>query len=130
MKKLMALTAMAVFILTACSSPIQHLVGTWKVSKVETNFKDTNLPKSVVAHIKNEQKKISFKIVNDSILVLMLDNNTHEARWQMNPKTKVIKYYFHHQKNSMNKLGTWEGNDIVSQSKTPLGELTIVFKKQ
>jgi PBP1b-binding outer membrane lipoprotein LpoB len=130
MKKLFALIAVSLFFLAACSSPSQHLVGTWKVSKVETNFKDTNLPKSVIAHIKNEQKKISFKIVNDSILVLMLDNNTHEARWKMNPKTKVINYYFHHQKNAMNKLGTWEGNDIVSESSTPLGKLTVVFKKQ
>lgn len=130
MKKLLALTAMAVLFLAACSSPTQHLVGTWKVSKVETNFKDTNLPKSVVTHIKNEQKKISFRIVNDSIMVLMLDNNTHEARWKVNPKTKVIKYYFNNQKNSMHKLGTWKENNIVSQSNTPLGELTIVFKKQ
>ena len=130
MKKLLVLTVMTVFFMAACSSPGHHLVGTWKVSKVETNFKETNLPKSIVTHIKNEQKKISFKIINDSILVLMLDHNTYEARWEMNPETKVIKYYFHHRKNSKHPLGTLKNNTIISQSTTPLGALTVVFKKQ
>ena len=130
MKRLLALAAMAVFFLAACSNSTHQLVGTWKVSKVETNFKNSNLPKPVLTHIKNEQKQLSFKIINDSVMVLILDNNTHEAKWKMDPKTKVIKYYFDNQKNSMNKLGTWNGNNIVSQSHTPLGELTVVFKKQ
>lgn len=130
MKKLLALSAIAVFFLMACSSPGHQLIGTWKVSKVETNFKDTNLPKAIITHIKDEQKKLSFKIINDSLMVLILDKNTHEAKWKIDSKTKVIKYYFDDQKNSVNKLGTLEGNEIVSESHTPLGMLTVIFKKQ
>ena len=130
MKKLLVLAAMAVFFLTACSSSEHQLIGTWKVNKVETNFKDNNLPKSVVEHIKNEQKQLSFRIVNDSVMMLILDNNTHEARWKMDAKTKEIKYYFEKQKTAVHKLGTLEGNNIVTQSNTPLGTLTVTFKKQ
>ena len=130
MKKLLALSAIAVFFLMACSSPGHQLIGTWKVSKVETNFKDTNLPKAIITHIKDEQKKLSFKIINDSLMVLILDKNTHEANWKIDSKTKVIKYYFDNQKNSVNKLGTLEGDEIVSESHTPLGMLTVIFKKQ
>ncbi len=114
----------------SCSNTGHELVGTWKVSQVKTNFKDTNLPKVVIAHIKDEQKQLSFKIINDSVLVVILDKNAHEAKWKMDSKSKVISYYFDNQKNIINKLGTWEGNDIVSESNTPLGKLTVIFKKQ
>lgn len=130
MKKLLVLAAVTVFFLAACSSSKHQLLGTWKVSKVETNFKNTNLPKAVVEHIKDEQKQLSFKIVSDSVMVLILDNNTHEARWKMDPKTKVIKYYFKNKENSVYKLGTWDGNNITTQSNTPLGDITIIFKKE
>lgn len=130
MKKLLVFAAVSVFFLAACSSSKHQLVGMWKVSKVETNFKNSNIPKAVVEHIKDEQKQLSFKIVNDSVMVLILDNNTHEARWKMDPKTKVIKYYFKNKENSIHKLGTWNGNDITTQSNTPLGEITITFKKE
>ncbi len=130
MKKLLAIIATAVFFLTACSNPGHQLIGTWKVSKVETNFQDTNLPKAIVKHIQNEQKQLSFKIINDSLMVLILDKNAHEAKWKINPSTKEIQYYFDDHKNSVNKLGKLEGNDIVTESHTPLGTLTVIFKKQ
>lgn len=130
MKKLLVLSLITSLFLISCSGTNHQLVGTWKVSKVETNFKATNIPKAVITHIKNEQKQISFKIINDSIMVLILDKNTHEARWKMDPNSKMIKYHFKSQKNYINKLGKWEGNEIVSTTNTPLGTLTVVFTKQ
>ncbi|MBE0651049.1 MAG: hypothetical protein IH595_09420 [Bacteroidales bacterium] len=130
MKKLLAFSAMAVFFLAACSSSGHELIGTWKVSKVETHFKDTNLPKAIITHIKDEQQQLSFKFINDSLMVLILDKNTHEAKWNIDSKTKVIKYYFDDQKGSVNTLGTLEGNEIVTESNTPLGTLTVIFTKQ
>ena len=130
MKKLLIPAIIIVFFMMSCSNPGHKLVGTWKVSQVETNFKDTNLPKTIITHIKDEQKQLSFKIINDSVMVVILDNNAHEATWEMDSKSKVISYYFNNQKNVINKLGTWEGSDIVSESITPLGKLTVIFKKQ
>lgn len=124
------LTVLAVFFLSSCSSPKRKLIGTWKVSKVETNFKNTKLPPNIIAHIKEEQKQISFEIVNDSVMVLMLDNNAHEAKWILGPKDKSISYYFSHQKNTINKLGVWNGNTIVSKSNTPLGQLIVIYAKK
>lgn len=130
MKKLLVPAVITAFFLISCSNTGRELVGTWKVSQVETNFKDSNLPKAIITHIKDEQKQLSFKIINDSVMVLILDQNTHEAKWKMDSKTKVISYYFDSQKNVINKLGTWDGNDITSESNTPLGKLTVTFKKQ
>lgn len=130
MKKCLVLSVITVFFLISCSRTGHQLVGTWKVNKVELNFKDANLPQAVITHIKDEQKQLSFKIINDSLMVLILSHNTHEARWQMDPKTKVIKYYFEGRKNSVNKLGKWEGSEIVCESNTPLGTMTVIFTKQ
>ena len=130
MKKLLALSVIAVFFITSCSNPNSKLIGTWKVNSVKTHFKMSNLPSNVIQHVENEQKKISFKIVSDSVMVFMLDNNTHEAKWNMDPQTHVIKYYFTNQKDLVNTLGTLKGNQIISNSNTPLGKITVVFEKQ
>lgn len=130
MKKLLILSAIAMFFMVSCSNPESKLIGTWKVTDVQAHFDVKNLPPNITKHVENEQKKISFKIVSDSVMVLILDKNTHEAIWKMDPKTKVIKYYFSDQKNLINTLGTVKGNQIVSESKTPLGKITVVFEKQ
>lgn len=118
------------FFFSSCSGPASRLQGTWKVSDVETHFDVQNLPANIIQHVKDEQKNISFRMVSDSVMVLILDKNTHEAIWKMDPKTHVIKYYFSNQKGFMNILGTLKGKDIISESNTPLGKITVTFKKE
>ncbi|MBN2639396.1 MAG: hypothetical protein JXR65_09980 [Bacteroidales bacterium] len=130
MKNFWIPAVLMLFFFSSCSSQGSKLKGTWKVSNVETHFEVQNLPPNVIQHVKDEQKKISFRIVSDSVMVLMLDNNTHEAIWKMDPKTHVIKYYFSNQKDLINTLGTFKGNEIISESNTPLGKITVVFEKQ
>ena len=130
MKKFLILSAITMLFLAACAGPKSKLIGTWKVADVQTHFDSQNIPAGIITHIKDEQQKISFKIVSDSVMVLMLDKNTHEAIWKIDTKTNVIKYYFSDQKDLVNTLGTLKGNQIISESKTPLGKITIVFEKQ
>ena len=129
MKKLLFMAVMAIVFLSSCNSPESKLIGTWKVTDVKTDFGKTQLPPEIIAHIVAEQKKISFRIINDSVMVLMLDNNTHEAKWKMD-KQYNISYYFTSQPRLVNKLGKWNGNEIVSESKMPLGKLVVTYEKK
>ena len=114
----------------ACNSPASKLKGKWEVANVKTEFGKTKLPPELVAHIVAEQKKISFRILNDSVMVLMLDNNTHEAKWKMD-KDRNIRYFFSTQPKLINKLGKWDGaSKIVSDSKTPLGDIIVTYEKK
>lgn len=130
MKNLWIPAVLLLFFFSSCSSSESKLKGTWKVANVETHFDVKSLPANIIQHVKDEQKKISFRIVSDSVMVLMLDNNTHEAIWKMDPKSHVIKYYFSNQKELVNTLGTLKGNEIISESKTPMGKITVVFEKK
>ena len=130
MKKIWILVLPALLFMVSCSSPAEKLKGEWKVADVKTEFGKTKLPPELVAHIVAEQKKISFRILNDSVMVLMLDNNTHEAKWKMD-KDHNIRYFFSTQPQLVNKLGKWDGTSkIISDSKTPLGDLIVTYEKK
>ncbi|VAW28118.1 hypothetical protein MNBD_BACTEROID07-2124 [hydrothermal vent metagenome] len=129
MKKIWILALLAIVFAGACNSPESKLIGNWKVSGVQTDFGTTKLPPEIIAHIVAEQKKISFRIINDSVLVLILDNNTHEAKWKMN-KEHEISYYFSTQPQLVNKLGKWNGSQIVTDTKTPLGKIIVTYEKK
>ncbi len=129
MKKFWILALLAIVFLGACNSPESKLIGNWKVAGVQTDFGKIKLPPEIIAHIVAEQKKISFRIINDSVLVLMLDNNTHEAKWKMD-KQHNISYYFTTQPRLVNKLGKWNGNEIITDTKMPLGKLVVTYEKK
>ncbi len=129
MKKIWILALLAIVFMGACNSPESKLIGNWKVARVQTNFGKTKLPPEIIAHIVAEQKKISFRIINDSVLVLMLDHNAHETKWKMD-KEHNISYYFSTQPQIVNKLGKWNGTQIVTDTKTPLGKMIVTFEKK
>ncbi len=129
MKKFWFVAFLAVVFLGSCNSTTRKLEGRWKVASVKTEFGKTKLPPEVIAHIVAEQKKMSFRIMNDSVLVLILNNNTQEARWEID-KNNDIHYYFSSQPHVLNLLGKWNGSEIVSDTKTPLGHLVVIYEKK
>ncbi len=129
MKKYVFVLLLAAVFLGACNSSSSQLKGEWKVTDVQTQFGKTKLPPELVAHIVAEQKKISFRILNDSVMVLLLEKNTHEAKWKMD-KEHNITYYFTSQPLFVHKLGKWDGKKIISDSKTPLGDLIVTYEKK
>ncbi len=129
MKKILLVAVLALVFLSSCRSPESKLIGNWKVSDVKTDFGKTQLPPVLEAHIVAEQKKISFRIINDSVMVLILDNNTHEAKWKMD-KQHNISYYFTTQPGLVYKLGKWNDNEIVTDTKMPLGKLVVTYEKK
>ncbi len=129
MKKLWIVALLAIVFMGACNSTGKKLVGHWKVTDVQTDFGKTKLPPELTAHIVAEQKKINFRIMNDSVMVLILDNNTHEAKWKID-KENNISYYFSTQPQVVNKLGKWNGSQIISDTKTPLGKIIVTYEKK
>ncbi len=105
------------------------LIGTWKVSNVKTRFDENTMTPEMLEQVVSLQKRTFFKIINDSVMAIISDNNTHEAIWSINDK-KVITYHF---KSSVVKpfiLGKYENGKITAESKTPLGKITIVYEKK
>ena len=123
------LIATVVVISTSCSSTGSKLKGTWKVSKVDTKFDEKTMTPEMIKQVTDLQKQTYFKIIDDSSMVIISDNNPHDARWSIDAKN-IISYHF---KNSVGKpfvLGTFENGVITTKSKTPLGTMTIYYEKE
>jgi len=130
MKKILLASFIVILFMASCSSPESKLIGTWKVAKVDTEFGKTKLPPELITHIVDSQKKLSFRIVSDSVLVLLLDKNPHEAYWNLDKKTGTITYYFSNEEGRKNILGVLKGDEIVNETKMPLGKLMVHYQKQ
>ncbi len=134
MKKLLKLSglmfALAIIITSCGGSPESKLIGTWKAQKVETDFDEQYTTPEMLRQVVEMQKETFFKIIDDSTLIIMSPGNTHETTWNLDPEEQTIAYFFDGDSNFLNKLGTLSAGKIVSESKTPLGVITIYYEKE
>ncbi len=134
MKKLLKLSglmfALAIIITSCGGSPESKLIGTWKAQKVETDFDEQYTTPEMLRQVVEMQKETFFKIIDDSTLIIMSPGNTHETTWNLDPEEQTIAYFFDGDSNFLNKLGTFSSGKIVSESKTPLGVITIYYEKE
>ena len=129
--KLPGLIFVIAIIITSCGgSPESKLIGTWKAQKVETDFDEQYTTPEMLRQVVEMQKETFFKIIDDSTLIIMSPGNTHETTWKLNPEDQSISYFFDGDSNYLNKLGTFSEDRIVSESKTPLGVITIYYEKE
>ena len=120
-----------VMILVSCGKGTkQKLIGTWKVTDVKTDFDETKVTPEMLRQVVDMQKQTYFRILNDSALVIISNNNTHEAKWKFDDKTQTITYFFKGLGSRTNVLGTYTDGDIVNQSRTALGNMTITYSKE
>lgn len=122
--------ALAIFFSSCSGSPESELIGTWKAQKVETDFDEQYTTPEMLRQVVEMQKETYFKITDDSTLIIISPGNTHETKWALNPDNKNITYFFDGSPNYLNSLGTVTDNKIVSESKTPLGIITIYYEKE
>jgi len=61
---------------------------------------------------------------------MLLDKNPIEAHWKLDNKTQTITYYFSTQKSRVNTLGVLKGDEIINETKMPLGKLKVHYQKQ
>jgi hypothetical protein len=134
MKRLTLLTFLLtsiVLILVSCGTGKQQkLLGTWKVTDVQTDFDETKVTPEMLKQVAEMQKQTYFRILNDTTLVIISNNNTHEAKWAFDDKTQTITYLFKGTGSKANVLGTFTDGNIVNQTKTALGKMTITYGKE
>ncbi len=129
--KLTALLAIVVLFMASCGgTPESKLVGTWKAQKVETDFDEQYTTPEMLRQVVEMQKETYFKIIDDSTLIIMSPGNTHETSWELDSSDQTISYIFDGNSAYLNKLGTVSDGKIVSESKTPLGVITIYYEKE
>ena len=116
--------------LASCSSPESKLIGTWKVSDVETNFDEQSVSPEMLKQVIDMQKQTYFRIINDSTMAIITNDNTHEATWILNPDDSEITFFFEGMETTPNTLGKYSDGQIVSETSTPLGKMIIFYGKE
>jgi len=131
MNKVLAVgVSVLMFWLISCSSPQSKLEGTWKVKKVETNFDEQKVSPETLKQVVEMQKEMYFRFLNDSAMIIISNDNTHEAKWKFDKDDNTIYFYFPGMETSLTKLGVYLDNEIVAETNTPLGKITIIYEKQ
>jgi len=133
MKKvlLLPLLFLAFVFVTSCgSNPESELIGTWKVNDVKTVFNEDEVTPEMLAQIVEMQKQTHFRFLNDSMMVIISNNNTHEASWVLDEEDQSITYFFSGMEAQPNVLGTYSDKTIINESKTPLGLITTYYTKE
>lgn len=122
--------AMAMGIISCGNGTGKKLIGTWKVSDVQTDFDETKVTPEMLRQVVDMQKQTYFRILNDTTLVIISNQNTHEAKWTFDDETQTITYFFKGMESRANVLGTFEEGNIVNETKTALGKMTITYSKE
>lgn len=120
-----------VLVMASCGKGIEKkLIGTWKISDVKTDFDETKVNPEMLRQVVDMQKQTYFRILNDSTLVVISNNNTHEASWTYDDEDQTITYFFKGRETRANVLGTYVDGDIVNKSKTAFGNMTVTYSKE
>ena len=115
----------------SCSSSTEsRMKGDWKVTDVQTDFNEDEVTPEMLKQVVEMQKQTFFRILNDSTMVIISNNNTHEAKWFIDDETKEISYIFGGTVSTPHVLGKLKNGVIVSESTTPLGAMTIIYSKE
>ncbi len=123
--------AFSILMMASCGgSDESKLIGIWKVTKVETDFDENRVTPEMLSQVVDMQKQTYFRILNDSAMVIISGSNTHEANWNLNPADESISYFFKGMESQLNSLGKISGDQIISESKTAMGMMTIIYEKE
>lgn len=121
----------ATILISSCTStPESKLIGTWKAQKVETDFDESKTSPEMISQVVEMQKQTYFRMINDSVMTIISKNDTHEAKWQYDKKDQYVTYFFNGMNGIPSVLGKFDNDIIVSESKTPMGKITIYYEKE
>ena len=132
-KVIFAIGILGLMVLVSCqSSPESKLIGTWKVVEVETDFDETRSNPKMINQVVETQKQTFFKIINDTLMVILSTGNTYEAKWKLNPDDQSITYTFDEwdDNSSPFTLGVFVDNQIIAESNMAMGKMVVYFEKE
>ncbi len=118
MKKIIFIITL--FFLTACSRP-DTIIGKWTVERVSLGFDERRNTPEMIQQIGEQEMNNSLIFKNDSVVnIVMVDMNDD--------------YIYHIDGNDIfvedMKIGTLENGEITSKVMTPIGEMTVIYKKK
>lgn len=109
-------------LLVACTSKPDTLIGDWTADKVSVQFDENHSTPELVKQVGEMEKQNRISIGNDSILVFKgLDG---ESRGRMTVDQQGVIYC------DGQKFGIWKEGKVVTETPSPLGIITIQYKKQ
>ena len=100
------------------------------MNDVETNFDEQSVSPEMLKQVIDMQKQTYFRIINDSTMAIISNDNTHEAKWTLNPDDNTITFFFEGMETTPNKLGKLADSKIISETNTPLGKMIIFYGKE
>ena len=132
-KVIFVIGILGLMVFVSCqSTPESKLIGTWKVVDVETDFDETRSNPRMINQVVETQKQTFFKIVNDTVMVIISSGNTYEAKWKLNPDNQNISYTFDEwdEKSVPFELGVYADNQIIAESEMAIGKMVVHFEKE
>jgi hypothetical protein len=131
MKRIFLIAVVPIFLFVAScgSNPKEELIGTWRPDKVDTEFDENKVNPEMIRQIVEMQKRTFFKFINESVMIIVSNNNTHEASWLLDEEG-TISFYFKGQELKPNKLGKVEDGKILAVTKSQLGTIKIWYVKE
>jgi hypothetical protein len=80
-----------VFLFSCKQEPAQMLIGTWKLSKIESSAPMDNVAKQMFAEANKELIEKSTYTFSPEKLILQFDNEKTEATWQLSEDGKTLQ---------------------------------------
>ena len=108
--------------LAACHPKADSLIGEWVADKVNVQFDENRSTPELVRQIGEMEKQSRICISTDSMLVFKgLQTETQGHLTLGNNDSLYCGGCF---------FGQWKGREIITSTTSPLGEITVVYRKE
>ncbi|MCQ2309417.1 MAG: hypothetical protein MJZ78_05490 [Bacteroidales bacterium] len=118
MKKIIFIITL--FFLTGCSHP-DTIIGKWTVEKVTFDFDERRNTPEMIQQSGEQEMHNSLIFKNDSIVNIIMSDMNGDYLYYIDGNEIFIENM---------KIGTLENGRIISDIKTPIGGMKVVYKKK
>lgn len=105
----------------ACHPQQDSLIGTWTVDKVNVQFDEKSNTPELVKQVGEMEKGNTLSISPDSLLKFKGLDEEWEGRISLNGDGTLLC--------DGKAIGIWKEGQIVTRTNSPLGEITISYRK-
>lgn len=117
MRKIIAL--LFLFVLLSCSHS-NPFIGKWTVEKVTFDFDERRNTPQMIQQSGEQEMHNSLIFKNDSIVNIVMAEMNGDYIYKLDGNEIIVDNL---------KIGKLENGKIISRIKTPIGEVTIIYKK-
>lgn len=101
-------------------SHLDTIIGKWTVEKVSLGFDEKHNTPEMIQQIGEQEMNNSLIFKNDSIVNIVMVDMNGDYIYHINEKEISVGNM---------KIGTWENGKITSKMMTPVGEMTVIYKR-